>query len=229
MQGIFVIAERDGETLTFRTGNNSNESSRLVLDVTQGRSEVIDRAIVRFEGSGMLPKFMFNPDNTRLYIPQDGTDYAVVSRGMVNATPVSFKAKENGTYTLAVDFVNLDLEYLHLIDNMTGADVDLLQTPSYTFEAHTTDYAERFQLVYATTTGIDGAEAPFAYYADGEIRLFVETQDFASLQVVDMLGHVVRDCRDATCRVSTTGMTPGVYMLRLMDGNNVRTQKIVID
>ena len=33
---------------------------------------------------------------------------------------------------------------------MTGNDIDLLSTPSYSFEARTTDYENRFKLVFAT-------------------------------------------------------------------------------
>ena len=76
----------------------------------------------------------------------DGEDYAVVSAGNAGEIPVNFKAKENGQYTITVNPENVEMSYLHLIDNMTGADVDLLQTPSYTFEARTTDSAERFKL-----------------------------------------------------------------------------------
>ena len=69
---------------------------------------------------------------------------------------------ENGTYTLSVDPKGVELDYLHLIDNLTGEDVDLLapvsaseseaiQEPvAYTFTAKTTDYASRFKLVFST-------------------------------------------------------------------------------
>jgi hypothetical protein len=40
------------------------------------------------------------------------------------------------------------MRYLHLIDSLTGADVDLLTEPSYTFDAKTTDDASRFRLVF---------------------------------------------------------------------------------
>jgi hypothetical protein len=69
---------------------------------------------------------------------------------------VSFKAKENGTYTISVDVDNVEMDYLHLIDNLTGTDVDLLalrqaQGPaSYTFTAKTTDDASRFKLLFST-------------------------------------------------------------------------------
>ena len=70
---------------------------------------------------------------------------------------VSFKAKENGTYTISVDVDNVEMDYLHLIDNLTGDDVDLLAAgpstgsgASYTFTAKTTDDANRFKLVFST-------------------------------------------------------------------------------
>jgi hypothetical protein len=49
----------------------------------------------------------------------------------------------------------VSFNYLHLIDTFTGEDVDLLvpehvEGPvSYSFEARTTDKANRFKLVYA--------------------------------------------------------------------------------
>ena len=228
MQGVFVIAASDNEMMTFVPQSNTNESAIIVLNVSKDRAGVLDRAIVRFEGNGTLPKFMLNPGNTKLYIPLEGTDYAVVTSNMDNATPIGFKARTNGSYTLSVDIVNLDLDYLHLIDNMTGADVDLLQTPSYTFEAHTTDYAERFNLVYAAITGINEGDIPFVYYVDGGIQLAEPCQG-ASLQIVDMMGRVMV-CRDAShaSTISTTGMAPGVYMVRLIQGNEVKVQRVVV-
>ena len=228
MQGVFVIAASDGETMTFVPENTTDEGARIVLNVSKNRSGVFDRAVVRFGGNSTLPKFMLNADNTKLYIPFEGTDYAVVTSHMDNAMPVSFKARENGCYTLSVDIVNLDLFYLHLVDNKTGDDIDLLQTPGYTFQAFTTDYAERFQLVYATANGVDEADKPFAYYVNGVIRLF-ETAEGALLQVVDAKGRVLA-CRDASnaSAIPTTGMALGVYVLRLINGDETRVQKIVV-
>lgn len=232
MQGVFVIAASDNEMMTFVPQSDTDESAKIVLNVSKDRAGILDRAIVRFEGNGTLPKLMLNPSNTKVYIVQDGKDYAVANVGgdgvHTASTAVCFKARANGSYTLSVDIVNLDLDYLHLVDNMTGADVDLLQTPSYTFEAHTTDYAERFKLVYAAITGINEGDIPFVYYVDGGIQLAEPCQG-ASLQIVDMMGRVMV-CRDAShaSTISTTGMAPGVYMVRLIQGNDVKVQKVVV-
>ena len=48
------------------------------------------------------------------------------------------------------------------------------------------------------------------------------------LQVIDMTGRIVLS-GDAINRVSTSGMTPGMYVLRLINGDDVKTQKMVIE
>ena len=93
---------------------------------------------------------MLNEGGTKVYVTENGQDYAVVASNDENSTFVSFKASQDGVYTLSVDIQNLDMDYLHLIDNETGADIDLLQNPNYTFEAKTTDSVNRFKVVYAT-------------------------------------------------------------------------------
>ncbi|MBQ6772297.1 MAG: T9SS type A sorting domain-containing protein [Bacteroidales bacterium] len=159
-----------------------------------------------------------------------------------------FQGRQNGTYTLTFDTQNLDLDYLHLIDNMTGADVDLLPllrgqggfnnhpnaviagedpqspAPSYTFTAKTTDYASRFRLVFSAPADETSANRPFAFISNGEIIVNGE----GTLQVMDMTGRVIR-CTDVARNISTLGMPTGVYVLRLVSGENVRTQKMVID
>ena len=51
-----------------------------------------------------------------------------------------------------------------------GADIDLLATPNYTFEAKTSDYASRFKLVFdSNKDDVSTASEVFAYISDGEI------------------------------------------------------------
>ena len=149
MEGIFVVAETDGETMTFSTEEPQSKDGALVLNITRNRGAVIDRAIIRFGNENGLPKFQLNKDNTKVYIPQDANDYAVVGfDGDMGEMPVNFKAADNGTYTLVVNSAEVTFNYLHLIDNLNGTEVDLLANPSYTFNAQTTDYESRFKLVY---------------------------------------------------------------------------------
>ena len=118
------------------------------------------------------------------------------------------------------------MNYLHLIDNMTGADVDLLQTPEYTFKAKTSDYASRFRLVFSADDedGASTSSSSFAFINNGNIIVKGE----GILQIVDVTGRIVVQ-GDAINRVSTSGMTAGMYVLRLINGSEVKTQKIVIE
>lgn len=73
----------------------------------------------------------------------------------------------------------------------------------------------------------DGNDAPFAYINNGEIVITADAGD-AQLQIVDMKGRVIASYGGHTRCVPTSGMPADVYVLRLIDGNSVRTQKIVI-
>ena len=112
-------------------------------------TEVADRAKVRFGNGSALSKFSLNPNGTKLFITRGHQDYAVVSADASGEVPVSFKAERNGTYTISVNLENVEFDYLHLIDTMTGADVDMLAEPSYTFDAKTTDAVNRFKIVFS--------------------------------------------------------------------------------
>ena len=153
MEGVFVVAEDNGETLTFST-TASAMCPRLVLNLNSGTSTgsattVIDRAIVRFGEGTMLPKLQIMKNGSKLFIQQDGKDYAVVNSGNVGEMPVSFKAEANGTYTISISIQGVGFSYLHLIDTLTNRDIDLLSTTIYSFEASTTDKDERFKVVFA--------------------------------------------------------------------------------
>ncbi|MBQ3738805.1 MAG: T9SS type A sorting domain-containing protein, partial [Bacteroidales bacterium] len=225
MQGVFVIAEHDGETVTFTPGASTDDGNKLVINVAQNRSSVIDRAIVRFGQGNQLPKFMLNDNNTKLYIPQADNDYAVVRSDDEAELPLNFKAAANGTYILKVDANSTELDYLHLIDNKTGNDIDLLENPSYTFEANATDFANRFKLVLRNTTSID-ENTNFAFY--NGLDWTVNNEGKSTLQVVDMTGRIVStETIDGTAHV-TINAAPGAYMLQLTNGNDVKTQKIII-
>ena len=226
MQGIFIVTESaDDNKAVFTTEEPAAPGEKLVLNVTHNRG-VVDRAMIRFGESQQMPKAMMSPNNTKIYIEQANNDYAVVRSDNESEMPVSFKAAANGTYTLSVDADNVEMDYLHLVDNMTGMDVDLLANPSYTFEANTTDYACRFKLVYKNTTSIEESGEHFAYFNGSE--WVINNEGDAQLHVIDMTGRIVSNETlngNATVKVNAA---PGVYMLRLVNGNDTKTQKVII-
>ena len=162
--GVIVKAEAPGETVIFSKARcwNAPKLSNIQITVTQANtggastcSAIVDKAIISFNTNDQLSKFNFN-GNAVVCIPQGGKDYAIAYVDKSGEVPVNFKTARNGQYTITLNTDGLELDYLHLIDNLTGADVDLLATSTgsvacYTFEANTMDDACRFRLVFAVS------------------------------------------------------------------------------
>ena len=224
-EGFMVQATDEEQSLIFNASRGRGEQTGYI-SIVAGNGNFKDRAYVQIGCGNTLRKMSLNDNTTKIYVVKEGKDYAAAT---IEATegemPLNFKATENGSYTITVNPDNVELAYLHLIDNMTGAEVDLLISPSYTFTANTTDYESRFKLVFSAIENADGDDdAPFAFVSNGNIIVNGE----GTLQVVDMMGRIIVS-GDAMNRVSTNGMTAGVYVLRLINGDDVRTQKIVIE
>ena len=234
-EGVFVQAQGTGESITFTTSTTRNlPAASVALTLSQSRSAAaIDRAIVRLGEGDVLGKLMLNADGTRLYIPQDGKDFAVVSTSSTSGEmPLNFKAAKNGSYTITVNTENVDLNYLHLVDNLTGNDVNLMgseedvarNASTYTFDAKTDDYASRFKLVFGVKDAVStGSESNFAFINNGEI--VISNEGCATLQLIDAMGRIISSEEiNGECRISTNGLTAGMYVLSL----NGLTQKIVV-
>jgi hypothetical protein len=147
---ILVQAQGTGESITFNKSTSKSEPN-IAIAVTKANTSgnaIIDQARVSFNEKDRLIKYNLSGQNGKLYIPQNGQDYAVAYANEERELPINFKAAKNGNYTISIETEGLELGYLHLIDKVTGNDVDLLKTPSYTFEAKTKDSLERFTLTF---------------------------------------------------------------------------------
>jgi hypothetical protein len=226
MEGVFVQASAANQTATFTAQTRNSGQQALAFTnivVCNNKGNVLDNAIIRFDGGATLGKFQLDANSTKLYFSQEGKDYAIVDADNTGEIPVSFKAEKNGSYTLSFTHKEVTLNYLHLIDNLTGADIDLLQSQSYSFNAKTTDYVNRFKLVFGTGQNDDN----FAFISNGEMII----NGTGTLQIIDILGRTVhsQDLSTFNSQLTILNYTPGVYVLRLIDGGNVRVQKIVIE
>ena len=226
---IMVQAQGEGETVAFSKTALRNKPN---ITVTVAKADmrgnaIIDKARIGFEPSYRLAKFDFSESNSQLYIPQNGQEFAVAYANEETEMPLNFKATQKGTYTLSFETEDLELNYLHLIDNMTGNDVDLLAMSTYTFDANTSDYTTRFRLLFAPVCeDTNDDNATFAFISDGNIIV----NGSGTLQVIDLLGRQLSSQEiHSSFRIQHSSFPSGVYVLRLINGEKVRTQKIVIE
>ncbi len=225
-EGVFVQAQGGSESVSFSKATSRGGQQREMLSMTLSQgSSTIDRAIIQFGKGETLDKFMLDQSNTKLYIPQNDKEFAAVAtQATAGEMPVSFKASKNGKYAITVNTANVEATYLHLIDNLTGEDTDLLACPTYSFNANTSDYASRFKLVFSVKD-TEPAEVTdtFAFISNGEI--IISNEGRATLQLIDAMGRIIRNQQiEGEARISTQGLTAGVYVLTL----NGMTQKIVV-
>ena len=240
--GVVVNAQASGN-VTFSktaplhsTGNNGSLQIALAQTVTTrggSSTETLDNAIVSFNEGSQLGKFYFGEQDANIYIPQDGKDYAIVSAEARSEIPVCFKAHKNGEYTITVNCKDViarsaaTKQSIHLIDNLTGADVDLLTTPTYTFTARNDDYPSRFKLVFSNGNQNDNESEDFAFISNGNLIV----NGTGTLQIIDALGRTLftKELSTFNSSLFTFNFTPGVYVLRLINGEKVKTQKIIVD
>lgn len=223
---VQVTGEAPEVTLTI-SDNNSQPNTRYANDNLQfivSNNEYQDVAYAKFsKGYGLNKISHRNSEVPMLYIPQNGERYAIAMMSdNTEMFALNFKAATMGRYTLSYKAEG-EFNYLHVIDRLTGDDVDMLLEGEYSFTASPKDNESRFivRLAYKPDYSNEGNEV-FVYQNGDEILVSGEGE----LQVFDATGRLVRNMSINGAK-SLNISTQGVYVFRLV-GNEVKTQKIVV-
>ncbi|MDD7277434.1 MAG: InlB B-repeat-containing protein [Bacteroidales bacterium] len=224
---VQVTGEASEVTLTISDKNNSPTNTRYANDNLQfivSNNEYQDVAYAKFsKGHGLNKISHRNSEVPMLYIPQNGERYAIAMMSdNTEMFALNFKAATMGRYTLSYKAEG-EFSYLHVIDRLTGDDVDMLLEGEYSFTASPKDNESRFivRLAYKPDYSNEGNEM-FVYQNGDEILVSGEGE----LQVFDATGRLVRNMSINGAK-SLNISTQGVYIFRLV-GNEVKTQKIVV-
>ena len=221
-EAVLVKASTDDESVSFTTSSGAKGNTSMpALAFTVSNSEYEDIAYAMLDEGDGLPKIgHLNSEAPMLSIPMNGRRYAIA---MVGNDCETFNMVFRGTageYTLAFDARHANLNYCHLIDRATGKDIDLLQTPEYTFSATGND-ADRF-MVKLTPDAVESAIGNFAYW-NGNAWV-VEGE--GTLQVFDVVGRRIasHEVDSQLSILNSQFPSTGVYILRLGE----KSQKIVV-
>lgn len=224
-KAIFVQAVKGGNLKIKNTDEApAMRASNDNIWLTVENNEYRDVACVEFkEGHGFNKIAHYNEDAPMLYVKHNGESFA--SADMSDDTRVinlSFEAKQMGRFTLSINAKG-NFDYIHLIDRMTGEDVDMLSEDSYSFIASSGDNADRFivRLASVNDNASTGSET-FAWQNGGNVIV----KGAGELQVFDVTGRMVIDT-DINGEEMINLASQGVYVMRLV-GNEVKTQKIVV-
>ena len=217
---ILVQAKAQGNlTIHDVTTGNSAKHPENNIWFTVSNNEFEDVACVEFkEGRGFNKMAHYNEDAPMLYINYNGEDFASVDMNEnVHLIDLCFKAKTMGQYTLKLN-VNGDFSYLHLVDRLTGNDVDMLVENEYSFIGTANDNANRF-IVKLNANG-DSSDDNFIYQNGDDIVVSGE----GDLQVFDIMGRMIASQRVNGVETMRKPDQTGVYIYKM----NEKTQKIVV-
>lgn len=224
-QGVLVKAT---EPFTLNISNTATpatakQASRNNIMFAVANSKFEDVAYALFsEGTGLDKICHHNTDVPMLYIEQDGKDYAIATfNDDVRQFNLNFKATTTGRYTLKAK-VSGDYGYMHVVDKMTGDDVDLLLENEYVFMAAPSDKADRFIIRLDYSEFQQNSEnSTFAHQSGNDIII----RGAGELQVFNLTGQIVLTMpmnNVETMRI--LHLQSGVYILKLND----KMQKIVV-
>ena len=228
----------------FRSEENHYPMVNLICSDTAGRNEFATVEVGRPDKGGGRKIKGLHMGDASLWIRFDDKDWHVAFTPLgTKSVPVRFKAYTDGIFTMRWQAANTNFSYLHLIDNITGVDIDCLAEEQYIFEGKTSDYLSRFKLVF----DFENNEAPevpeepeepenpepaeeltiFAFQMGDQLIVNGE----GMLQMFDVQGRCLlqENMVGAQSAVSLPKVANGVYVLRLTCTNKVKTQKIVIN
>ena len=212
---------------TAENGGAKAVSGRLGITV-KGDGDSADRAFAYFgPGIGLEKMGGFGTAAPCVFV-RSGQDYAIAHVGQdEESLEVCFQNSQDADFHLSVDMKDIDFGYLQLYDDVTGTVTDLMEEPEYVFHADGTETEARFKLMFRVTTGVEEMteDEPFAFISNGNLIVNGE----GTLQIFDVIGRqlYVKQVSPLTSNLSPF-TSPGVYVLRLIDGNGTRTQKVVV-
>jgi len=219
------------QDMSFRSSKNEGPQDRLYFALTSDKDRSFDRFILSFGGNNsesyiaiedaikMATVFDDKPGVWSLFT---GTNKALVENGLPmkdnREIKMGFSAHEEGSYTISLKLLkNQDVRNVVLVDNVTGAKVDLLQD-TYSFNTGAVDENnDRFILYinssYTGTPAID-AQAPYAYTKDNILTVKNLTNG-DRVQVLDLSGRTIAFGTVSGKEYSTVLSQRGVYVVNV--------------
>ena len=228
----FLIKTNAGTNLTIKKNNQAvtaKSSQDAMLKIDLSGKDYQDVAYVTFSEAIGLDKINHrNEDIPMVYIPIDGINYAIASVDRdIKEIPLSVEVKNMGEYTIGIKAQDCTLEDIILVDLLTGKETNML-TDTYSFIAKSNENPNRFMIRLDNSQGTSD-NSHFIYISNEELIINnIEGQGF--IQIYDILGRPVAEYNvSSSANIPTASFSDGVYVVRMIDENGIKVQKVIID
>jgi hypothetical protein len=245
-QGFFVCAQGNGTvdfsdemtvpratatTSAFRDWKPNYPLVNLYLSSENGCSDVTVVEFHRPEWGGATKQKELRQGNGLFYAYHDGKPYAALfAQEGAERVPLWFEAKEDDVFTINWNTANGYFISLYLIDNLTGARYDMLENESYVFEGSKQDMTSRFYITF-NCVDVDEHEEEinptFAFYDGSQ---WIVTGE-GTLELIDLQGRILWQGRvsGGQSRVNLPNVAKSMYLLRLVNSQETKVQKIIAE
>lgn len=229
MESVLVKTDKKASLRIGKTTIRSRESNNGFIAINASNDTYGDVAYISFnEGLGLDKISHRNEDVPMLYIPVDGTDYAIAALDEnITEVPVWFDASKFGEYTISVMTEECEYNTLTLVDRLTGAETNML-IEDYSFIAKASDRPDRFILKLSKTNDVK-EDDNFTYVNNGRL-MFDNIEGQASVRIYDVMGrHIAEYNVSETASIPMYDYANGMYIVQMTDNNGIKVQKVVID
>ena len=226
--GFFVKSISGNKSVTYneeqQSDNNIARSINIIASGDNGNDNLI--ICMSDEGHEGFPKLNnLNESIANVYVANNDKRYGIYNCSEdVKEINVDFKANEEGSYTLHFD-IDGEFDMIALIDNANGEETDMLVN-DYTFTSTAQDASNRFVVRFSKDEGLtENNDLNFVYQSGEELIINAE----GAVQIIDMMGRIVYSKEiSGNARINTSDFNTAAYIVRLVNGDGVKTQKIVV-
>lgn len=241
----FNATMRKHGTSPFYKSTNSDDYNRFTLAVTGPQGDINETLIGFVPGTSTGLDEGFDAikrkgnTNIALYsklVNGGAGDFAIQALPQSSANEVvaiSLDANKTGTYIFKAGAAdNMEYFTVKLEDRLTGTFTTLEGSAQYSFAVLTAGKIEnRFFLHFKSSVGIeDPAATQKAIYSSGH-NLYFETSGNATLDVFNLTGQKTesRQINSSGLHTISINAPTGWYIVKLITGNEVKSQKVFIN
>ena len=131
-----------------------------------------------------------------------------------------------GNYTIHIESEG-DFENIILVDKITDDEIDMLKN-DYTFTATAQESNNRFVVRFVKEDGLNDnyCDINFVYQSGSELIINGE----GHLQIIDLMGRVIynNEVANDNNRIDISRFNKGAYIIRMINEECVKTQKITV-
>ncbi len=224
--GFFVKATGSNPTMSYNMRDRKTEENNFLNIVSSGKAGN-DNVIVNItsEEQEGFPKIKnFNEDIALIYVSENNNPYGIYNCNKdINEVEVSFKTQQFGKYTIHIE-PNGQFEEITLVDLVTNIETNMM-VKDYSFTTTSKENGKRFLVRFSMSEGNDNQDN-FVHQSGNE--LIIDAEGF--VQIIDVMGRVVysKDVKSDNNRIDISEFNSAAYIVRLLNSNGAKSQKIVV-